>query len=318
MLIATWWKAIGTSIPRRVAVDRRNGCAPNGTPGRDTGAWTSSPRPQSPTTRSPSSRPGTPRPARCHGDDADAMIVATADDVGCAVGARGAPAWPRRARLLLLHQLRQSQGRRAGGQPTRRDRLALAGAAPPGPRHGHGRAGVGRESDAYWHRRPVRAGSARGRRGRASRSRAGRCSRPKPPRPRPGSPGTDVDRPDFWGGYRLVPDAVEFWLHRDDRLHDRVQYRATARMEVTRLPAVRRPRCCVTCVTFAGLQGPSSILDGRPAPHPALSTVGGRRRGSRRSDRGARRPEVVGVVTIDAVERHPAAAGCRWVCRRRS
>jgi pyridoxamine 5'-phosphate oxidase len=38
----------------------------------------------------------------------------------------------------------------------------------------------------------------------------------------------DVPPPPFWGGYRLVPEAVEFWHHRDDRLHDRLRYRRTA------------------------------------------------------------------------------------------
>ena len=32
-------------------------------------------------------------------------------------------------------------------------------------------------------------------------------------------------RPDWWGGFRLVPDAWEFWQHRDSRLHDRFRYR---------------------------------------------------------------------------------------------
>ncbi|HVB50451.1 MAG TPA: pyridoxamine 5'-phosphate oxidase [Acidimicrobiales bacterium] len=36
--------------------------------------------------------------------------------------------------------------------------------------------------------------------------------------------GGDVRRPDFWGGFRLVPRRFEFWQHRDDRLHDRVIY----------------------------------------------------------------------------------------------
>jgi pyridoxamine 5'-phosphate oxidase len=36
--------------------------------------------------------------------------------------------------------------------------------------------------------------------------------------------GSDVARPEWWGGFRLVPAAWEFWQHRDDRLHDRFRY----------------------------------------------------------------------------------------------
>ena len=36
--------------------------------------------------------------------------------------------------------------------------------------------------------------------------------------------GESVPLPPFWGGYRLVPESIELWIHRDDRLHDRHLY----------------------------------------------------------------------------------------------
>ena len=38
----------------------------------------------------------------------------------------------------------------------------------------------------------------------------------------------EPERPERWGGYRLVPDTYEFWRHRDDRLHERHLFRARA------------------------------------------------------------------------------------------
>ena len=47
----------------------------------------------------------------------------------------------------------------------------------------------------------------------------------------------DVPLPPVWGGYRVVPEEVEFWQHRDDRLHDRLRYtrRADGSWAVERL-----------------------------------------------------------------------------------
>ena len=36
--------------------------------------------------------------------------------------------------------------------------------------------------------------------------------------------GRGIPLPPHWGGYRLRPDAIEFWEHRENRLHDRIRY----------------------------------------------------------------------------------------------
>jgi pyridoxamine 5'-phosphate oxidase len=72
------------------------------------------------------------------------------------------------------------------------------------------------ESDAYWRSRP--AGSRRSAAAsHQSEPIASRAALEAEVAAQPDEP----DRPPWWGGYRLVPDAYEFWRGRDDRLHER-------------------------------------------------------------------------------------------------
>jgi pyridoxamine 5'-phosphate oxidase len=76
------------------------------------------------------------------------------------------------------------------------------------------------ESDAYWATRPLgsRVGAV------ASRQSEVLGARDELER-RVAAVDPDPPRPEFWGGYRLTPHTIEFWEHRDDRLHDRVRHR---------------------------------------------------------------------------------------------
>ncbi len=80
---------------------------------------------------------------------------------------------------------------------------------------------TGAESDAYWATRPAesRRSAAASRQSQPIGSReeleAAVAAQPAEP-----------ERPERWGGYRLVPDTYEFWRHRDDRLHERHLFKA--------------------------------------------------------------------------------------------
>lgn len=41
-------------------------------------------------------------------------------------------------------------------------------------------------------------------------------------------PGDQVPLPDFWGGYLLRPEIIEFWQGKADRLHERLEFRRSA------------------------------------------------------------------------------------------
>jgi pyridoxamine 5'-phosphate oxidase len=81
------------------------------------------------------------------------------------------------------------------------------------------------ESDAYFATRPraAQVAAAASRQGRLLTNRAELDERFAELEQE--HAGRDVARPDHWGGYRLRPDAYEFWQHREDRLHDRLRYR---------------------------------------------------------------------------------------------
>jgi len=82
------------------------------------------------------------------------------------------------------------------------------------------------EADEYWNARPaaVRRSAAASRQSHVIASRMALEAQVRDiARHHPD--GTDIPRPQRWGGFRVLPSRVEFWQESPDGLHDRIRYR---------------------------------------------------------------------------------------------
>jgi pyridoxamine 5'-phosphate oxidase len=84
------------------------------------------------------------------------------------------------------------------------------------------------ESDAYWRSRPrgAQLAAAASQQSAALEARATLLARVEQLERE--YRGRAVPRPQTWGGYRVIPEVMEFWESRPDRLHERVRYERSA------------------------------------------------------------------------------------------
>lgn len=139
--------------------------------------------------------------------------------------AHGAAEGVRPRGVRLLHQYRIPEGRRTGGEHAGGSGLALEIAAPPGSLSGTVNRVSAEEADAYFvsRARASRIGAWASKQSRPLENRTALAKSVATEAARFGI--SDIPRPAFWTGFRIVPNCIEFWMDKPFRLHDRLVFK---------------------------------------------------------------------------------------------